>query len=714
MRIVEQSPPSVAFVRRGHPADPPWAKLSPYLVPLLIVLLAFALRVYRLPEVPFGWHPDEASKGLLARDVLAGKYAPAFFTAFTGRDALYVYLEALSFALIGEGAFAARVLSAFIGVLTVAGAIALGRVMFTRRTGLLAGILLATSLWHIIASRNGYRAIIQPLVQIPVLWILFRTWRETAEQGRSWPKAILAGVFLGLTQYTYTAARAFPILVLALLLLGWILAPPLVRARGRWLLAVFGAFAVVLLPLAVYFIRNPFDLYGRAIQVSVAAPEWAGGDALGRLWRSIVETARMFSMWGDPNFRFNIAGRPVFGPLMAVGFYGGVALCLWNTLRLRGRGRLVHASLIAWVLVMLLPMTLSAESLPYFQRAIGILPAVYLLPAVALDAVPAVAASLGRRRRTCPLSVQRVARISCYGLGGILVAALTWSAGHAYFGQWHEATRNDDDRRVAMVYAAQSLRGEPAGAALYVSSEYPEHPTLAFLAPDQYQRTKWFDARQSLPLPPPGETATYVLLLENAPEPALLERVPDLLVLRTELDRFDRPVLRVYRWTDGAAPVPDDRSPAIVSSEVAYEPGDPNGLRHPIALPARFGDILTLTGHDRTSASAKRGETLGIILHWRLLQKPDRHYSMFAHLLDDRSDVVAEYDANRFPTSFWREGGGETLLSFFPLWIDPGLPPGEYRLEVGVYHQPTGERLAVYDGGEPVADRLLLRPVIVE
>ena len=90
-----------------------------YFLPLFIVLLAFCVRVYRLPDVPFGWHPDEASKGLLARDLLAGKYAPAFFTAFTGRDALYVYLEAACFAVFGEGILAGRLLSACVGVLTV-------------------------------------------------------------------------------------------------------------------------------------------------------------------------------------------------------------------------------------------------------------------------------------------------------------------------------------------------------------------------------------------------------------------------------------------------------------------------------------------------------------------------------------------------------------------------------------------------------------------
>ena len=143
-------------------------------LPVLVVGLAFFLRVHLLPSVPFGWHPDEATKGLMARDVLAGKYHPVFFSAFTGREPLYVYLEAVAFALFGEGIFAGRLLSAFIGVLTVAATYTTGKVLFGRRVGLLTATLLAVSLWHLVASRNGYRAVIQPLVQLPVLWFLFQ------------------------------------------------------------------------------------------------------------------------------------------------------------------------------------------------------------------------------------------------------------------------------------------------------------------------------------------------------------------------------------------------------------------------------------------------------------------------------------------------------------------------------------------------------------
>jgi 4-amino-4-deoxy-L-arabinose transferase-like glycosyltransferase len=688
-------------------------------LPITVVLLAFFLRIYLLPSVPFGWHPDEATKALMARDVLDGKYHPVFFSAFTGREALYVYLEALAFALFGEGILAGRLLSAFIGVLTVAGTYAAARTMFNRRVGLLAAALMAASLWHLVASRNGYRAVIQPLVQLPVLWLLLRGLRNEGQRPgpstKAWPYFAAAGLFLGLTQYTYTAARAFPLLIVGIVVLAVALIPRLLRRRWPSLLLMLLVAALVFLPLGVYFMQHPIDFYGRAAQISVLTPQFAGDDPWARLWQSVKETARMFTIWGDPNYRFNLAGRPVFGALDGALFYAGLLLCLWRTFRGKGLRRLAYAALFMWLVMMLLPMVLSAEGLPYYQRALGALPAVYVFPALALDALA------GWATRRFP-DRSRALGVSCGIAFTLLVALLAVRTFREYFFEWHTATRNDDDRRVAMVYVADYLKQAAIEDELYLSSEYAEHPTLALLTPERYDGIHWFDAQQSLPLPPAGLTATYLFLLENPPQPALLSRVPDLRQVETGLDRFGRPVFEVYRWAGGAYPQPSDQSPATWSWEVTFEPGDPQGLRHPIELPVNFGDVMMFLGHDRsadqgTLGQVAPGQTLELVLYWRLLQRPDRHYSIFAHLLDTQGQIVSEYDANRYGSKFWREGGGELLLSYFPLQVKPDTPPGEYQLEIGVYHQvagKAGERLVIYQNGETIADRLLLHPVLVK
>lgn len=680
---------------------------SPRLWMLLILLSAFALRAYRIASVPFGWHPDEATKALLARDVLAGKFFPAFFSAFTGREALYVYLEAGAFLLLGERIFAARLLSVFIGLLTVALTYATVKQLFNRNVALFAAAFLAFSLWHVIASRNAYRALLQPLVQLPALYFLWRGLREERHEARNF---LTAGLWLGLTQYTYTAARFFPVLVVAIVLVAAAIVPRrIMRRKGGLVLAVLVSSAVFL-PLGLHFLNNPADFYGRAAQVSVFSAEWSGGDPWLRLWQSVKESARMFTVWGDINYRFNVAGQPVFGSLDGALFYGGILVALWRSGKGRGFRRLAYVTAFLWLFIMLLPMTLSAESLPYYQRAIGLLPMVYVFPALALDAGIRFVRSVAGRRGSSRAWLRVVT-----GAGSVLLFIwLFVGTADDYFNTWHQSPRNDDDRRTAMVYVADYLRDSEPVENLYLSTQYPQHPTLALLSPQRYEQIHWFDATQSLPLPPEGVPATYILLQENRPQPLLLQQVPQMAPVQNGLDRFGRPVFSVYRWEEAWQwPRPPRQDPALWSWEVTFPSGDPQGLRNPIDLPVDFSGVMAFAGHHRSTDSLGAGETLEIVLYWHLLEKPDRPYTIFTHLLSTGGQVLTGYDANLYPTAFWREGGGEMLMSYFPLKIPAEATPGEYQVEIGVYHQPSGERLPVLDGGEMVADRLLLQPVSV-
>ncbi len=708
-------------------------KFSPFII---LILTAF-LRLYQLASVPFGWHPDEATKALMARDVLAGKYLPVFFSAFTGREALYVYLQTLFVALLGEGIFIGRLLSAFIGILTVALTYITSKELFNRRIGLLAAGFMAVSLWHLIASRNGYRAVIQPLVQLPAIYLLFRglsapqRTQTCSERSRSrvqrdstssvkWLYFIGAGIFLGLTQYTYTAVRLFPFLIITIVLLALIFDFQNTRQHIPQLAVTALVAFVVFLPLGIYFWQNPAAFFGRAAQISVFSPEWAGGDPGARLWQSIKETGRMWTVWGDINFRFNISGEPVFGLLDGLLFYAGILLSLWRAWRCRGLTREAYLTLPLWTVIMLLPMILSAESLPYYQRAIGVLPAIYIFPAIALD-VGLKALENHTKERRHVLHLATIVVILLFGW-------LTMRTSNAYFNTWHQSPRNDDDRRVAMVYVAEFLQtaeflqSADVNGDLYLSTQYMQHPTLALLAPEIYDGIHWFDARQSLPLPPPGTATTYILLSENKPQPTLLAAIDNLEQVDTGLDRFGRSVFNIYTLNSAVAPTPTDQSSAAWSWATSFEPGDPQGLINSIELPVNFGDVLLFEGHDRTTvvdptAVFSPGDTLALTLYWQLLQKPDRQYTFFAHLLDASGQVVAGYDANDYPTSFWNEEGGETLLSYMPLWIPPETPPGEYQVEIGVYNQASGERVQILEGvgGETaVADRLLLTPIMVE
>ena len=85
-------------------------------------------------------------------------------------------------------------------------------------------------------------------------------------------------------------------------------------------------------------------------------------------------------------------------------------------------------------------------------------------------------------------------------------------------------------------------------------------------------------------------------------------------------------------------------------------------------------------------------------------------------LLDADDLIIAGSDSqpvnNSYPTTLWSPD--ERILDPHTLPIPAGTPPGSYRLALGLYYQPTGERLPLHfpDGREDSSGRLILNPTI--
>ena len=169
---------------------------------VLCLLAAALLRIPGLEQTPPGLHYDEAANVVLAREIGLQGERPIFISSYTGKEVLFFYLAGAMMRIAGPSAFALRLTAAFVGLLTVAATYTLGRALLAdRRLAVLAAALLAISFWHLVFSRLGFRAIGQPLLQALAVLALFRGLRQP-----HWRWFVLAGLFLGLTAYTYLAA----------------------------------------------------------------------------------------------------------------------------------------------------------------------------------------------------------------------------------------------------------------------------------------------------------------------------------------------------------------------------------------------------------------------------------------------------------------------------------------------------------------------------
>jgi len=121
------------------------------------------------------------------------------------------------------------------------------------------------------------------------------------------------------------------------------------------------------------------------------------------------------------------------------------------------------------------------------------------------------------------------------------------------------------------------------------------------------------------------------------------------------------------------------------------------GLDSPEAT-AAFGNVARLLDAKIEQAEINAGDELQLTLLWQALTKVEIDYTVFVHLLDTSDNLVAGHDAQpvagHYPTSIW--SSDEQILDRHVLPTPASLPPGQYRLAIGLYHQPSGERLLVH------------------
>ncbi len=129
---------------------------------------------------------------------------------------------------------------------------------------------------------------------------------------------------------------------------------------------------------------------------------------------------------------------------------------------------------------------------------------------------------------------------------------------------------------------------------------------------------------------------------------------------------------------------------------------------------ANFNNNLALVGYDVPTLNLKPNDNLKLTLHWNAREKMDKPYTVFVHLLDKVSKVVAQKDAQPMngarPTTGWVTG--EYIADNYELPFS-NLAPGAYRIEIGWYDAQDFSRLQVLDAnGVPTSDHLILNTTI--
>jgi len=310
-----------------------WSRL----VVLAVIVLAAALYFVRLSHNPPGFFIDESSIAYNAHTISQtgrdewGNAWPLFFRAFDEyKNPTYIYFLAAIYRVTGPSILAARVFSAAMGILT---ALALGwlgfRISGHWKVGLTLTLMSLLTPWLFELSRVVLEVAIYPFALTLFLLCLHRAVTKSAW---TWSDVLGIAATLALLTYSYSIGRLLaPLLALGLIFF-------ITRARLRKLLLTWALYALSLLPLFLYNLRNPGALGRRFRDVTYLAPQ-----------DSSFEIAKAFVK----HYAVNINPLTLFTPDYSkvsevIHIYGAVPLLASTGLLLLGSAWLLRSRIDRW------------------------------------------------------------------------------------------------------------------------------------------------------------------------------------------------------------------------------------------------------------------------------------------------------------------------------------------------------------------------------
>ncbi len=324
---------------------------------LVLFLSSLAVNYLHWLNLPVTPTWDASRLGLHARDLLQENLLPFYIYHQLAPHPLIVYLQAFAFSIFGYSLETLQGVTV-VGVSLAAPAIFwVCRLQFeeegtslARRAGLIAGLGYALS-GHVASfSRLGSEPPLLPVVEVIAVAFLLRGFRRG-----KWTDFVLAGLFVGASQYVYIVSRFFPA-ALAAATIGSIIANHQLIAHWRRLLLAFIASSLVSLPQWVLFAVYPFTFNARVSnristlggQFVFELPDPAGTVAA----KLLGQMSAIFWQWDT--WYYTYTSNSLLTPVLAIGLVVGIVVTV-----VKRREGLIFGLLI--MVLMLLPDLLTYE-----------------------------------------------------------------------------------------------------------------------------------------------------------------------------------------------------------------------------------------------------------------------------------------------------------------------------------------------------------------
>jgi len=231
---------------------------------LLLTAVAAFLRIYRLEQIPAGFHGDEAWTGIEGLRILKEGWIGPYTTSAMGQATGPFYLTALLIWLLDASRFSVRLSMGLFGIATIPAAHLLLRLGFGRWVALFGATALTFSYWHLHFSRLGFGLISLAFVGTVAATALL--WAMRSNSRWTW---LLAGACLGLAPYTYFAYPFFIAAEAAMLAAYLLLHKEALRGKLTSLALFAAGSLIVAWPVVDLILQSPANYFVRMLGGSI-------------------------------------------------------------------------------------------------------------------------------------------------------------------------------------------------------------------------------------------------------------------------------------------------------------------------------------------------------------------------------------------------------------------------------------------------------------
>jgi 4-amino-4-deoxy-L-arabinose transferase-like glycosyltransferase len=292
----------------------------------VLTAIALASRLIQLDQIPYTVSGDEGSVGLMAWDYSTGVRNNLFIMGWFSFPALQFWPAAVMQGIFGRSVLAMRIPSAVGGALTVLAVYWAARWMFGRLPGVIAALFLSVFHYHLLFSRIALTNIWDGFFLMMMIAAIWVAWQKNTRLA-----FISAGIAIGLAQFFYTTGHLLPVYALLWIIILWKSRPQTGRLPG--IASMILVAAVIVLPLALFYIQNPNELAAPLNRVTILKGDWIRDTSLTTGDSAIMIFAKQFwdtilGFTARPILGVYSPGSPMLLLLPAVLFIAGLVLTL--------------------------------------------------------------------------------------------------------------------------------------------------------------------------------------------------------------------------------------------------------------------------------------------------------------------------------------------------------------------------------------------------